>query len=255
MLVLRSKLEFLTLLLVSNHNYLISFAVITDCLSFRTKQLSVCCHKAGFVALQSDNTCGVEVIPNATCIPPPATQDALAYLNSITQDDLQSILFTDALVTTSDTGKELGEFSVSIELARHSGQDCLLIHANSHGALDNVPMGTSVTAYVSKNLQTLEQQHHEYVKLEDHHLDKKTFLTLQDGHYIVNKVVMQGEQVQRTAQTYGLNSMKGFISEGSNLLLERVMAKKGIPDNMCFLSFDSEANLCCATYVSCFHSF
>ncbi|XP_038045243.1 ciliogenesis-associated TTC17-interacting protein-like isoform X3 [Patiria miniata] len=205
-------------------------------------------HDVGLNVRPDKNDGGVEVIPNATCIPPPATQDALAYLNSITQDDLQSILFTDALVTTSDTGKELGEFSVSIELARHSGQDCLLIHANSHGALDNVPMGTSVTAYVSKNLQTLEQQHHEYVKLEDHHLDKKTFLTLQDGHYIVNKVVMQGEQVQRTAQTYGLNSMKGFISEGSNLLLERVMAKKGIPDNMCFLSFDSEANLCCATY-------
>ena len=48
-------------------------------------------------------------------------------------------------MTTSDAGKELGEFSVSVELARHSGQDCLLIHANSHGALDNVPMGTSVT--------------------------------------------------------------------------------------------------------------
>ncbi len=55
------------------------------------------------------------------------------------------MLYTDSLVTTSDTGKELGEFTVSVELTRHSGQECLLIHANSHGAIDNVPMGTSVT--------------------------------------------------------------------------------------------------------------
>ena len=40
-----------------------------------------------------------------------------------------------------------------------------------------------------------------------------------------------------------------YIS-GSNLILERVMVKKGIPDNMDFLSFDSEANLCRAKYVS-----
>ncbi len=106
---------------------------------------------------------GDAIIPNAA--PPPASQDALTFLTSVPPDDLQSIFFTDALVTTSDAGKELGEFSVSVELARHSGQDCLLIHANSHGALDNVPMGTSVTAYVSKNLQTLEHQHHEYVKV------------------------------------------------------------------------------------------
>ncbi|XP_022109823.1 ciliogenesis-associated TTC17-interacting protein-like [Acanthaster planci] len=195
----------------------------------------------------TDGLSGDAIIPNAVS-PVPTTQDALAYLNSITSDDLQSILFTDALVTTSDTGKELGEFSVSIELARHGGQECLLIHANSHGALDNVPMGTSVTAYVSKNLQTLEQQHHEYVKLEDNHLDKKTFLILQDGQYVVNRVITQGEQVQRTSQMYSLDAMKGFISEGSNLMLERVMVKKGIPGNMSFLSFDSEANLCCATY-------
>ena len=40
-----------------------------------------------------------------------------------------------------------------------------------------------------------------------------------------------------------------FFFLGSNLILERLMVKKGIPENMEFLSFDSEANLCRATYV------
>lgn len=180
--------------------------------------------------------------------PAAASDEALEYLNSIGPEDLVDLLYTDSLVTTSDTGKELGEFTVSIELTRHSGQECLLIHANSHGAIDNVPMGTSVTAYVSKKLQTLEQTHHEYVKLEDNHLDKKTYIVLQDGQYVVNRVITQGEQVQRTDQTYSLEAMKGFISEGSNLMLQRIMVKKGVAENLSFLSFDPEAALSKGTY-------
>ncbi|XP_072038474.1 ciliogenesis-associated TTC17-interacting protein-like [Amphiura filiformis] len=187
-------------------------------------------------------------VPLSADPPAMASEEALQYLQSIAPEELGELLFTDSLVTTSDTGKELGEFTVSIELTRHSGQECLLIHANSHGAIDNVPMGTSVTAYVSKKLQTLEQTHHEYVKLEDNHLDKKTYIVLQDGHYVINRVITQGEQVQRSDQTYSLESMKGFISEGSNLMLQRVMVRKGIADNLTFLSFDPDAVLCKATY-------
>ena len=81
------------------------------------------------------------------------------------EDDFKHVLFQDNLVTVSDTGKELGEFTVSIEQARHQGIECFLVHANSHGAIDNVPCGTSITTYVSQKLETLEQHHHEYVKV------------------------------------------------------------------------------------------
>ena len=32
-----------------------------------------------------------------------------------------------------------------------------------------------------------------FQQLEDNHLDKKTFLRLQDGQYVVNKVITQGD--------------------------------------------------------------
>ena len=84
---------------------------------------------------------------------------------STEESDFDYMLFSDSLVTTSDAGKEVGEFSVQVEPAHFHGQDCFLIHANSHGIVDNVPCGTSITSYVSKRLETLEQQHHEYVKV------------------------------------------------------------------------------------------
>ena len=90
---------------------------------------------------------------------------AVVSLISVQDDDYKYLMFEDHLATVSDTGKELGEFSVSIEPTKHKGQECFLVHANSHGAIDGVPCGTSITAYVGNSLETIEQQHHEYVKV------------------------------------------------------------------------------------------
>lgn len=65
----------------------------------------------------------------------------------------------------SESGRELGEFTVSINRVKKNHQDCFLVHANSHGTIDGVPCGTSVTAYISKTLDTIEQQHQEFVKV------------------------------------------------------------------------------------------
>ena len=96
----------------------------------------------------------------SSCIP-----NLTAFSISVQDDDYKYLMFEDHLATVSDTGKELGEFSVSIEPTKHKGQECFLVHANSHGAIDGVPCGTSITAYVGNSLETIEQQHHEYVKV------------------------------------------------------------------------------------------
>lgn len=178
-----------------------------------------------------------------------ASPEALKFIENIVQDeDYKYLMFEDHLATVSDTGKELGEFSVTIEPTKHKGQECFLVHANSHGAIDGVPCGTSITAYVGNSLETIEQQHHEYVKLENCPLDRKTFIVQQDGGYVINRVITQGEDIQRSSKTVEPDTMKGFISEGSNLLLHRILIEKGIPENFQLISFDSDTNLCPALY-------
>ncbi|XP_046553649.1 ciliogenesis-associated TTC17-interacting protein-like [Haliotis rubra] len=180
---------------------------------------------------------------------PKASANGLEFLQSIDgETDFQYLLFDDNLVTVSDTGKELGEFTVTVEPTKYKSQELFLIHANSHGAIDGVPCGTSITCYVTKQLETIEQQHHEYVKLENCPLDRKTFIVRQEEGYVVNRVITQREDVQRTAKTIALDTMQGFISEGSNLLLHRLLIEKNFPDDMQLLSFDSDANLSVAVY-------
>lgn len=187
-------------------------------------------------------------LPSRLVTYPKPSATATDFLECTGESDFRHILFDDKLVTVSDTGKELGEFSVTISLAKRQDQDCFLVHANSHGFIDGVPCGTSIVAYVSKTLETIEQQHHEYVKLENHALDKKTFVVMQGNEYVVTRVVTQGEQAQRTVTVFSKENMKGFISEGSNLLLLRLLVKKGVPDDFQLISFDADANLCATTY-------
>lgn len=195
-----------------------------------------------------------EVVPEELPVP---SDVALKFLHNIVpEDDFKYLMFDDNLLTTSsDTytstkqGRELGEFTVSVEPTRYKQQDCYLIHANSHGSIDGVPCGTSITAYVGQNLETIEQQHHEYVKLENCPLDRKTFIVLQEEDYVINRVITQGEDIQRSAKTIELSKMRGFISEGSNLLLHRLLVEKNFhSDDFQLLSFDSDTNICAAVY-------
>lgn len=59
--------------------------------------------------------------------------------------ELQECVFPDSLVTVSESGRDLGRFSVSVEFARRAQQPCVLLHAQSQGAIDDCPCGTTVT--------------------------------------------------------------------------------------------------------------
>ena len=81
------------------------------------------------------------------------------------ENEVKSILFTDSLVTVSETGKIVGSFNVIITPARCQGTDCFKVEAMSQGIIDGVPCGTGIIAHVTTSLETLEQQHHEYIKV------------------------------------------------------------------------------------------
>jgi len=113
--------------------------------------------------MYSINKSAIQKLPKLN--PSPYVECYLFLFFAVPEVDFKYLMFEDHLVTTSDTGKELGEFKITIEPAKHKGQECFLVHANSHGAIDGVPCGTSITAYIGNNLETLDQQHHEYVKV------------------------------------------------------------------------------------------
>lgn len=59
------------------------------------------------------------------------------------------------------------------------------------------------------------------------------------------------QDVSESELTYPLNTMKGFISEGANIILQRVMCQRqDVPEKAIFLALDNSFCLSTMKYVS-----
>nr|XP_055068613.1 ciliogenesis-associated TTC17-interacting protein isoform X2 [Misgurnus anguillicaudatus] len=123
-----------------------------------------------------------------------ASANALEFINNIAPSDLDQCLFADSLVNVSESGRELGDFSISVSRASYNEELCFLLHASSHGVIDEVPCGTSIVAYISERLEILEENQHEYVKLENQMLDRKVQMIRQDDQLVVNRIISDKER-------------------------------------------------------------
>ncbi|CAG14553.1 unnamed protein product, partial [Tetraodon nigroviridis] len=111
--------------------------------------------------------------------------------------ELQGCVFADSLVTLSKGGQVLGNFTVTVEFARRDQEPCMLLHAQSRGTIDHCPCGTTVTAYLTTDLEVLEEHYQEYVRGSS--LEKKWHMVQHDGQLCISKVTTAGEVTQPSA--------------------------------------------------------
>ncbi|XP_060939802.1 ciliogenesis-associated TTC17-interacting protein [Limanda limanda] len=173
-----------------------------------------------------------------------ASAEAIAFMSSIEPVELLRCVFADSLVTVSEGGRHVGDFNVTLEFARRIQQPCVMLFAQSQGTIDNCPCGTTVTAYLTTNLEVLEEDYHEYVRLEGQTLDKRFHMVQHDGLMMINKVTTVGEEVTKESISYPKSVIRGLVTEGSTLLLMRLMAlRKKVPQNMTFISLNQELKM------------
>lgn len=190
------------------------------------------------------------------CEPPKqlsASAESLEFTSSVGPDELRLCLFSESLQSFSESGAEVGSFTANVQSAYYEqdgreDEKCLLVHISSHSSVDDVPCGSSIIAHVSLQLETLEQHHHEFVKLKGHSLDKKTHMRRRGDQMVISRVITEGQQVQQETKSYDLGSLTGFLSEASNLLVMRLLARRKTPQTLDFLTLDAEMNLCLSSY-------
>uniref|UniRef100_A0A3Q0RKC3 Ciliogenesis-associated TTC17-interacting protein n=1 Tax=Amphilophus citrinellus TaxID=61819 RepID=A0A3Q0RKC3_AMPCI len=153
-----------------------------------------------------------------------ASDAAVSFLSSIEPAELQKCVFADSLVTVSEGGRDLGEFNAAVEFA-HRGQPCMMLHAQSQGAIDDCPCGTTVTG------------------------ERKQRLQRQTDHYYFLLTCI------KESISYPRSVLRGLVTEGSSLLLMRLMAlRKKVPENMTFVSLDQGLHIIHTSFVSNTHT-
>ncbi|KAM9323019.1 ciliogenesis-associated TTC17-interacting protein-like [Pholidichthys leucotaenia] len=195
-------------------------------------------------AAENDPTPGASVEPEESGRGFRASEEALMFMSSIEPAELQKCVFPDSLVIVSESGRDLGEFTLTVEFSYRNHKPCLLLHAQSHGAIDGCPCGTTVTTYLTSELEVLEEDFHEYVKLTGHSMDKRRHMLQHDGQMVINKVASVGEEVTEESVSYPVSVLRGLVTEGSSLLLMRLFAlRKKVPKHMTCLSLDQQLHI------------
>nr|XP_054334485.1 ciliogenesis-associated TTC17-interacting protein isoform X8 [Pongo pygmaeus] len=162
----------------------------------------------------------------AECLPlPEANAEAIDFLSSLHEEELQMLFFSETLAMVSDTGEPQGELTIEVQRGKYQEKlgvltYCLFVHASSRGFLDKMLCGNSLLGYLSEKLELMEQHSQDFIK-----------------------------EVKTRVTSFPWSSIKGFISEAANLVLLRVMAwRRMVPSNARFLTLDTEGKLCYLTY-------
>ncbi|KAL7991838.1 hypothetical protein Chor_016094, partial [Crotalus horridus] len=195
---------------------------------------------------------------------PAASKEAVDFLSLIDEiatshfseiKEIQPCLFEESLVAISESGETIGTFSISVKWACYSldgwqEEDCFLVRANSKVAIDGVPCKISLTGYVTKKLEILEQHIQESVRFRNHPVETRTRVVKRhDQLYVTKTIVEKDEKINVSTFSYRCAQLEGLISESANFLLLRVMARRqSLPQNAIFLSFDSDQHVCTSTY-------
>ncbi|KAH0621250.1 hypothetical protein JD844_022337 [Phrynosoma platyrhinos] len=188
---------------------------------------------------------------------PAANEGAVNFLSHIGANEIKPCLFEESLVAISESGQTIGNFSISVKMACYSPdeweeEDCYLVHATSKVTIDGVPCTTTITGYITKRLETVEQHTKESVRFREHPVETRTHvMKRQDQLFVRKAIVERDEEIHVDTFSYKCSQLQGLISESANLLVLRVMAwRQVVPENAIFLSFDTEQHICTSTYNS-----
>ncbi|XP_011820078.1 PREDICTED: ciliogenesis-associated TTC17-interacting protein [Mandrillus leucophaeus] len=190
------------------------------------------------------------------CLPlPEANAEAIDFLSSLHEEELQMLFFSESLAMVSDTGEPQGELTIEVQRGKYQEKlgvltSCLFVHAFSRGFLDKMLCGNSLLGYLSEKLELMEQHSQDFIKFLILPMERKTSLLKQDDQLAVTRSIKEGEEVKTGVTSFPWSSIKGFVSEAANLVLLRVMAwRRMVPSNARFLALDTEGKLCYLTYV------
>ncbi|XP_041897253.1 ciliogenesis-associated TTC17-interacting protein isoform X1 [Corvus kubaryi] len=192
---------------------------------------------------------------------PTMADTAAEFLSLIGLKELEWCLFAETLAVVAmgapPRDKAEGQWWMAAQWAPYQGegepvQSCILVQTRFRGKQDGVPVSSTLKAYVTWQLETLEQEEQECLELRPHPTEKRTHVVSHQHGMTVSKTLQEGEaEPQCQSFCYSRAKLRGLLLEGASLLLLRVLARRHtMPPNLVFPAMDTEGNLCTSSYVS-----
>ncbi|XP_054334487.1 ciliogenesis-associated TTC17-interacting protein isoform X8 [Pongo pygmaeus] len=166
----------------------------------------------------------------AECLPlPEANAEAIDFLSSLHEEELQMLFFSETLAMVSDTGEPQGELTIEVQRGKYQEKlgvltYCLFVHASSRGFLDKMLCGNSLLGYLSEKLELMEQHSQDFIKFLILPMERKTSLLKQDDQLAVTRSIKEGEQ------DLGFQTIQVDHQQAEVFIVEQtVHSEEGIP--------------------------
>ena len=80
-------------------------------------------------------------------------------------------------------------------------------------------------------------------------LERKALLLLEDDLYTISQSENHKNELKQSTYQIKRSLMQGYVSESSNLLLQRLMIQFSLVDTFSLFTFDRDINPCFVNYV------
>ncbi|KAM6131699.1 ciliogenesis-associated TTC17-interacting protein [Phoenicopterus ruber ruber] len=201
----------------------------------------------------------MELSPECRQETPALTEAAAEFLSLIGPEELERCLFAETLEVVAAGGwlrnQAVGQWWVAAQWApyRRAGelvQNCLLVQASSRSRQDGVPSSSTLKAYVTPQLETLEQEEQERLELGAYPVERRTHMVSHEHGMTVTTTLQEGKEVlQCQSFSYSRAKLWGLLPEGASLLLLRVLGHQwAVPPGLVFPTIDTEGHLCTSSY-------
>ncbi|XP_035751705.1 LOW QUALITY PROTEIN: ciliogenesis-associated TTC17-interacting protein [Egretta garzetta] len=174
-------------------------------------------------------------------------------------EELERCLFAETLEVVAAGGQPReqagGQWWVAArwapyERAGQPVQSCLMVQAGSHARQDGVPCSSTLKAYVTPQLETLEQEEQERLELRPHPVERRTHMVSHQHGMTITKTLLEGEaEPQCWSFSYSQAELRGLLLEGASFLLLRVLAcQQAVPPGLVFPPINTKGHLCTSSY-------
>nr|XP_054492742.1 LOW QUALITY PROTEIN: ciliogenesis-associated TTC17-interacting protein [Agelaius phoeniceus] len=190
---------------------------------------------------------------------PSVADTAAEFLSLIGLKELEKCLFAETLavvaVGASPRDKAQGQWWMAAQWAPYQQegapmQSCILVQTRFRGKQNGVPASSTLKAYVTWQLETLEQEEQECLELTPHPTEKTTHIVSHEHGMTVTRTLQEGGAEPRCHSfSYGRARLRARLLEGASLLLLRVLARRQtMPPGLVFPAINSEGDLCTFSY-------
>ncbi|KAM9235824.1 ciliogenesis-associated TTC17-interacting protein [Leptosomus discolor] len=188
---------------------------------------------------------------------PALTEAAAEFLNLIGPEELERCLFAETLEMVAAGDHQAGGQQwvtarwAPYERAGEPVRSCLLVQAGSRVRQGGAPSSRTLKAYLTPQLETLEQEEQERLELP-HPVERRTHIVSHQHVMTVTKTLQEGEaEPQCWTFSYSRAELRGLLLEGASLLLLRVLARRqAVAPGLVFQAIDTEGHLCTSSYCA-----